>query len=188
MEITYNNKKYIIGELVEPNPGQKLELFDIITIFEVEEEDEHGIICPILKPIDYFYKDRDDIVQLAKERIDYIQRTRTPTTQYRDTFVTLFHDEEKMALVFLNDRGKTKSISYDDNFFYVESLVEEYYEMLLDSFQHWRTKELCDDDLDEMRIYLSGFYLWLNKEQQEEPLDFEVLSEEVQQLLKGEIE
>ena len=67
MEITHNNKKYLIGEMVEPNPINKLQLFDIITIFEVVEEDEHGMCPPILKPIDYFYKDREDIAQHSFE-------------------------------------------------------------------------------------------------------------------------
>lgn len=187
MEITHNNKKYLIGEMVEPNPINKLQLFDIITIFEVVEEDEHGMCPPILKPIDYFYKDREDIAQLVKERIDYITRTTTQHLEYRDMFVSLFHDEEKLTMVFLNDRGETKSICYDDNFFYVESLLEEYYNMILSSFKGWRDRELDQQDLEELKEYLVAFYKWLDGGNEEEPLDFEVLSEELQELLKGEV-
>ena len=39
---------------------------------------------------------------------------------YRDPFITMFHDDEKYMVVFVNDRGECAALSYDDNFYCVE--------------------------------------------------------------------
>lgn len=49
---------------------------------------------------------------------------------YRDTFITLFNDEEKCLAVFVNDRGQTKVINYDDNFYSVEDDILAYDELI----------------------------------------------------------
>lgn len=49
---------------------------------------------------------------------------------YRDTYITLFNDEEKCLAVFVNDRGQTKVINYDDNFYSVEDDILAYDELI----------------------------------------------------------
>ena len=85
-------------------------------------------------------------------------RVRRQYLDYEDCFITLFHDYEKCMVVFLTDNGHTKAICYDDNFFYVESILDTYVEMLEKSFVGWKNRPLTEDDYDEMREMTKRFY------------------------------
>ena len=99
---------------------------------------------------------------------------------YRDDIITIFDDYERLTCVFLNDLGKTKAISYDDNFFYVEYMVDTYYEFLEDSFKGWKGKELDEADKQEMKTYLEAFIKDMKNHNE---LDEEAYSKEVRGLL-----
>ena len=42
------------------------------------------------------------------------------TIIWEDDFITIFCDRNKCLLVFINDRGNSKVLSFDDNFYSIE--------------------------------------------------------------------
>lgn len=76
------------------------------------------------------------------------------TILYRDYCVSLFNDEEKMLLIFVNDRGNTKVLNYDDNFYSVEDNIIAYYEVLKNTIT----------DEEEQRGYLEAFIDYVKSE------------------------
>ena len=83
---------------------------------------------------------------------------------YKDTFITVFNDPDKLMLVFLTDSGHTEAVSYDDNFFYVEYLIDIYEEMLEKSLKTYKLKnELDANDYREIKSYVNKYIKHLKK-------------------------
>lgn len=99
------------------------------------------------------------------------------TKEYSDTFVSVINDNEKMLVIFVTDNGQAKVISYDDNFFYVEILIETYLEMLLVSFKRWG----FDTHKEEIKKHVKKFLKHMEKRTE---IDRELFSEELTELLK----
>ena len=116
----------------------------------------------------YFYKARDIVEKLGG-------------LQYRDTFISMFDDSEKALTIMVNDKGKTKVINYDDNFFYIESLLDTYLELIEDSFKYWVDRELDIEELKAIKQLLQDFYKNLK---QYGEIDLELANKRVQELLK----
>ena len=100
---------------------------------------------------------------------------------YSDCFITIFNDVEKATLVFLNDNGNTKAINYDDNFFYVERLLDTYLEMIELSFKGWKNKDLNENDYQEIKEHLGNYYKHLIR--YADDLDLSLANEQVRGLL-----
>ena len=100
---------------------------------------------------------------------------------YRDDFITIFNDDEKCLLVFITDNGKSKVINYDDNFFYVEILLDTYLEMIEASFKGWKNKDLNESDYAEIKEQLGNYYKHLIR--YADDLDLELANEQVRTLL-----
>ena len=83
---------------------------------------------------------------------------------YKDCCITLFNDDDKCMVVFLTDNGHTKAISYDDNFFYVEYVMDTYVEMFEKSFMGWNQRRLTNDDYDEMQEFVRRFYRHIKRQ------------------------
>lgn len=105
---------------------------------------------------------------------------------YRDCNVSVFHDDEKCLMLFVNDLGQSKAICYDSNFFYVEELLDAYFEAIEQSFKGWKNKELSDDDYDEIKGYLRKYYKHLKR--QCDDIDLSQANENVRRLLKARTE
>lgn len=70
MEFEYKGKKYDLGLVVEPN-NRKI-TFDIAVIYTNEMDED----MEVARLVDWFYLGTDNIeemIQRAKERIDYIE-------------------------------------------------------------------------------------------------------------------
>ena len=78
--------------------------------------------------------------------------------EYKDYAITIFNDDDKLMLVFVNDRGNAKVVSYDDNMFYIEYLLDTYLEMIENDFLGWRNKHLTDKDYEEIQPLLKRYY------------------------------
>ena len=91
-------------------------------------------------------------------------RHRSKYLDYKDYVITIFNDFDKCMLVFLTDNGHTKSVDYDSNFFYVEELIDTYYEMAVKSFKGWRNKDLDLEDLKEIKRLLKKFIAHLKRQ------------------------
>ena len=100
---------------------------------------------------------------------------------YKDCCITIFNDDEKCLIVFVTDNGKSKVINYDDNFFYVEELLDTYLEMIELSFRGWQSKELTTSDYDEIKTYLKKYFRHLKR--QGADIDLEQANEQVRGLL-----
>lgn len=83
---------------------------------------------------------------------------------YKDYVITIFNDCDKCMVVFLTDNGYTKAIDYDSNFFYVEYLIDTYYEMAVKSFKGWRNKDLDLEDLKEIKGLMKKFVAHLKRQ------------------------
>jgi len=55
------------------------------------------------------------------------------TLLYRDSFISMFFDDEKYLAIFVNDRGLTKVISVDDNFYSIEEDIIAYRDLIAHS-------------------------------------------------------
>lgn len=49
---------------------------------------------------------------------------------YRDAYISVFFDDAKLLAIFVNDRGQTKVLNIDDNFYCVEEDIIAYKELL----------------------------------------------------------
>ena len=76
------------------------------------------------------------------------------TLLYRDYCISVFNDDEKCLLIFVNDRGNTKVLNYDDNFYCIEDNIITYYELLKNTL----------DNEDEHKEYLEPFIAYIKKE------------------------
>lgn len=88
---------------------------------------------------------------------------------YRDSYITIFNDEEKCLVVFLNDRGQTKVINYDDNMYSYMDDIDAYDTLI----RH------ATDDEQEQQKYLGKFIKYLAREVAKcnEEIDYEYLKE-----------
>ena len=100
---------------------------------------------------------------------------KTHGLSYCDLFITMFSDLEHCQVVLVNDIGTSKVINFDDNFFYVECLLDAYLELILDSSKKWAIQTR------ELKIYVNKFYKELCKDNE---IDLSLASEEVRALIK----
>lgn len=49
---------------------------------------------------------------------------------YRDAYISVFFDDKKLLAIFVNDRGQTKVLNVDDNFYCVEDNIVAYKELI----------------------------------------------------------
>ena len=99
---------------------------------------------------------------------------------FKDTFITLFNDSDKCMVVFLTDNGQTKAINYDDNFFYVECLIDTYHEMIIKSFKGWRNRALTKCDKEEIKAHLKKFIKFLKRQNE---IDYNSMCIETREVL-----
>lgn len=101
---------------------------------------------------------------------------------FKDDTITIFNDDDKLILVFVNDRGNSEVVSYDDNFFYVEYLLDTYLDLLEKSFRGWRNRELDQNDYEEIKVYLKRYYRHLKRQTE---VDLQSANDQVRGLLYG---
>ena len=76
------------------------------------------------------------------------------TLTYRDFYVSVFVDEQKYLIVFLNDMGQTKVINFDSNFYCVEDDIIAYRDII----------EHSSASKDEQYEFLRDFIIFVQKE------------------------
>lgn len=91
MDFEYKGKKYQLCELVEPNPRQRLEPFDICMVFEYTDYNEVDDMFESQEVVDWFYIDRDDIVAEAKKRLDWLESQKKQSVQFAKRWNEKFH-------------------------------------------------------------------------------------------------
>lgn len=101
---------------------------------------------------------------------------------YRDSFITIFCDDEKYFVVFVNDRGSVNAINYDDNFYYVEYLIDTYFDLIVDSFKRWGHKDLTDEDWREIAQHTIKYIKHLKRSQAE--INYELICEETRGVIE----
>ena len=94
---------------------------------------------------------------------------RSKYLMYRDFYISLFNDEQKCLAVFVNDRGLTKVVNWDDNFYSYLDDIDAYNTLI---------KHATDDD-EEQQQYLGKFIKYLARElaKGEQEIDYEYLKE-----------
>lgn len=100
--------------------------------------------------------------------------------EYKDWCITIFNDDDKSSLVFLNDLGNTKAVSYDDNMFYIEYLLDIYLDMIELSFKGYRGRELTDSDYEEIKPLLTRYYKHLKRNSE---IDLEAVNKHTSEVL-----
>lgn len=83
---------------------------------------------------------------------------------YRDVFVSVFIDSEKYLVVYVNDKGNTRVVNYDDNFYSVEDDIIAYDEMLRDSLKDDTTNDVREVDKEDYLRLLSDYIKSVEKE------------------------
>ena len=73
---------------------------------------------------------------------------------YRDSYISIFNDDEKYLAIFVNDRGQAKVLNYDDNFYSIEEDIIVYNELI----KH------ATSDLQEQQEYLGKFIKYVKRE------------------------
>lgn len=76
------------------------------------------------------------------------------TLVWRDDFITIFCDYEKCLIVFVNDRGDSKVLSFDDNFYTIEDNIVAYDELIKKTYL----------PIDEQKTYLGEFVRYCEDE------------------------
>ena len=76
------------------------------------------------------------------------------TLVWRDDFITIFCDYEKCLIVFINDRGDSKVLSFDDNFYSIEDNILAYDELIKKTYL----------PIEEQKKYLGEFYHYCEEE------------------------
>lgn len=74
--------------------------------------------------------------------------------QYEDDCITIFCDDEKCLIVFVNDRGDSKTLSFDDNFYSIEDNILAYDELIKKTYL----------PIDEQKKYLGDFVKFCEEE------------------------
>lgn len=93
---------------------------------------------------------------------------------WRDPCVSVFGDEDKVLAVYVNDKGKTRVINYDDNFYSIYEDIRAYNELLLDSLEVDGVLRDCDKE-DYQKMVDDFIYDQLVKEGVE--IDYDYLKE-----------
>ena len=83
--------------------------------------------------------------------------------EYRNVYVTHYFDDEKLLSLYVNDKGHTKVIGVDDNFYTVEEDVIAYIDILMDAVDNDKT-EAFDYIVDFLRHLKNTGVEELNKE------------------------
>lgn len=76
------------------------------------------------------------------------------TIIWEDDFITIFCDQNKCLLVFINDRGNSKVLSFDDNFYSIEDDILAYDELIKKTYL----------PVEEQKKYLGEFYHYCEEE------------------------
>lgn len=76
------------------------------------------------------------------------------TLIWEDDFITIFCDQNKCLLVFINDRGDSKVLSFDDNFYSIEDNILAYDELIKKTYL----------PIEEQKKYLGEFYRYCEEE------------------------
>lgn len=93
---------------------------------------------------------------------------------WRDECVSVLYDEYRAMSVYLNAKGDTKVVNYDDNFYSIYEDIEAYEYML--AFYFDKEGLVSEDDRPDYQRYLDDFiYDQIIKEGIE--LDFDYLKE-----------
>jgi len=107
-------------------------------------------------------------------------RYRRKYLDYKDYVITIFVEQDKGMVVFLTDNGHTKAINFEDNFFYVEYLIDTYYEMAVKSFKGWRNKDLDLEDLKDIKRLLRKYIAHLKRQCE---IDLSCIGKETKEVL-----
>ena len=83
---------------------------------------------------------------------------------YRDIFVSVFVDSEKCLVIYVNDKGNTRVVNYDDNFYSVEEDIVAYDEMLRDSLKDDTTNDIREVDREDYLRLLGNYIKSVEKE------------------------
>lgn len=96
-----------------------------------------------------------------------VLRRLADTMLYSDDYISVFNDSEKCLLIFVNDRGFTKVLNYDDNFYSVEDNLIAYNELIMHA----------TSDKNEQKDYLNRYRQFIEEETKESgyELNFEYL-------------
>lgn len=76
------------------------------------------------------------------------------TLVWEDDFITIFCDQNKCLIVFINDRGDSKVLSFDDNFYSIEENILAYDELIKKTYL----------PIEEQKTYLGKFYRYCEEE------------------------
>lgn len=76
------------------------------------------------------------------------------TLIWEDDFITIFCDRNKCLLVFINDRGNSKVLSFDDNFYSIEDNILAYDELIKKTYL----------PIEEQKQYLGEFVKYCEDE------------------------
>ena len=101
--------------------------------------------------------------------------------EWKDYYITIFNSDDFYTLVFLNEKGNTKSVCYEDNFFYVECSIDTYLYMVEDTFKSYKHAELDEDDYNEISDYLKRYYKHVKRQCE---VDLEALNEHTLEVLR----
>lgn len=82
---------------------------------------------------------------------------------YKDYIVSVFVDNDKCLSVFVNDRGETRVINFEDWAVCNEDYVIAYNDLLVDSFKGCRGY-ISDQDKDEMAGMLQKYFKHIKKQ------------------------
>lgn len=105
-------------------PNRKLTLYEVIKVSNTDRE----LLLDLYNRLVDDYDNGKAFSQHEEDRLVLDRVINTLT--YRDDYITIFCDTEKCLLVFLNDRGDTKVLNFDDNFYSIEEDILAYDELI----------------------------------------------------------
>lgn len=71
MEFTYKGKNYQVSKLVD---DEKIVIFEFPQVSEEEDEEDLDLLETLPKFLDWAFIDREDIIDEAKQIIDYLEK------------------------------------------------------------------------------------------------------------------
>ena len=86
---------------------------------------------------------------------------------YKDPCLKVFHDKDNSLLIFVAWNGKVKVISYDDNFYTIEELINAYTDLI----------ELATSGPEEKEEYIKDYVKFILK--QNKDINIDLLNSEI---------
>ena len=83
---------------------------------------------------------------------------------YQDICVSVFVDNNKCLIIFVNDKGNTRVVNFDSNFYSVEDNIIAYEEMLRDSLLDDTTNDIREVDREDYSKLLKDYIKSVEKE------------------------